>query len=603
MVAALTVSMTSLAQAADPGTEPGQRGKLRSWYTPEGLLKAAGPAAIDLTKLTGRLGAMMTHGFEHTRMSVRQGRLAFAPEYDVLQAGAGQAVLPAAVADDWSDAFTAVAGAEATGGVQAILLPTGKILVTTRAVAYTMTPPALGQPIPANLPVTPQIVPLEFPTPVTGNGVTVIDTAFCNGGTLLADGTVLLAGGTRHIFSGGTMYQLGVAQSVRYTGSSWEALPDMKGRGAYPEPTRWYPTATRLASGKVLVTGGYDTVSWGTKNLSAEVYDPATNDWTVVTPTNGLPPELFSWQYTHQFQLPFVTPGGEDVLSFGDAGVPGYMKASGSWRLSTKVRAGSLGVAGLQPNTGTTSLLPLRVNNGEWGYNNGSVIMAGGQTNSTQMNRIDVYDPKTDQWKFPRPMVVSRAHAASVVLPDARILLMGGEDYGTSAGLGRTQYVDPRTNFSVEWGTDEYPEVRGYHNVALLLPDGRVLFGSGNQNFTRGELPSYRFYSPSYMSQPRPVIQYAPASLSYGGYSWVTWEGAEAPSEIVLISLGAMTHSFDMNQRYIQLPILTSGSTSGLNYSLYGTPANSRVAPPGHYMMFTLNASRVPSQAKIVHLQ
>ena len=359
-------------------------------------------------------------------MSVRQGRLAFAPEYDVLQAGAGQVVVPAAVADDWSDAFTAVAGTLDTGAVQAILMPTGKILVTTRAVAYTMTPPALGQPIPANLTVTPQIVPREFPTPVTGNGVTVIDTAFCNGGTLLADGTVLLAGGTRHIFSGATMYQLGLAQSVRYTRSSWQALPDMKGRGAYPEPTRWYPTATRLASGKVLVTGGYDTVSWGTKNLSAEVYDPGTNDWTVVTPTNGLPPEMFSWQYTHQFQLPFVTPGGEDVLGFGDAGVPGYMNASGSWRLSTKIRAGSLGVGGLQPNTGTTSLLPLRVNNGEWGCNNGSVIMAGGQTSSTQMNRIDVYDPKTDQWKFPRSMGVSRAHAASVVLPDARILVMGG---------------------------------------------------------------------------------------------------------------------------------------------------------------------------------
>jgi len=33
-----------------------------------------------------------------------------------------------------------------------------------------------------------------------------------------------------------------------------------------------------------------------------------------------------------------------------------------------------------------------------------------------------------------------------------------------------------------------------------------------------------------------------------------------------------------------------------------GAPANSHVAPPGYYMLFVLDANRVPSVAKIVHV-
>ena len=33
-----------------------------------------------------------------------------------------------------------------------------------------------------------------------------------------------------------------------------------------------------------------------------------------------------------------------------------------------------------------------------------------------------------------------------------------------------------------------------------------------------------------------------------------------------------------------------------------GSPANSHVAPPGYYMLFVLDANRVPSVATIVHI-
>ncbi len=46
-----------------------------------------------------------------------------------------------------------------------------------------------------------------------------------------------------------------------------------------------------------------------------------------------------------------------------------------------------------------------------------------------------------------------------------------------------------------------------------------------------------------------------------------------------------------------------NGEGGGYKYSIYGTPTDARVAPPGHYMMFLLNANHVPSVARIVQVQ
>ena len=61
-------------------------------------------------------------------------------------------------------------------------------------------------------------------------------------------------------------------------------------------------------------------------------------------------------------------------------------------------------------------------------------------------------------------------------------------------------------------------EVRGYHNVALLLPDGRVFIAGGRSMGESGpedEKPSFRYLYPPYLSPresppPRPVITAAP---------------------------------------------------------------------------------------------
>ena len=68
--------------------------------------------------------------------------------------------------------------------------------------------------------------------------------------------------------------------------------------------------------------------------------------------------------------------------------------------------------------------------------------------------------------------------------------------------------------------------------------------------------------------------------------------------EAVLIGFGSMTHSFDMNQRYVQLPV---NAVTAVSVEI-GPPESPRVAPPGHYMLFLLDAARIPSEAIIVQL-
>jgi hypothetical protein len=60
---------------------------------------------------------------------------------------------------------------------------------------------------------------------------------------------------------------------------------------------------------------------------------------------------------------------------------------------------------------------------------------------------------------------------------------------------------------------------------------------------------------------------------------------------------GSVTHSFDMDQRYVGLSFT---SASG-NLTVTGPP-NSNIAPPGYYMLFLVNQAGTPSLASWVQV-
>jgi len=297
---------------------------------------------------------------------------------------------------------------------------------------------------------------------------------------------------------------------------------------------------------------------------------------------------------------------------FGSAGVPVYLLAdappgTGWITLGNQRRPGTVGTDA--PNHGTASvLLPMRANNFEWGYANGSVLQAGGGLGSQMERSIDFFELSSGTWGQGIDLGVRRRFPATVLLPDGKVLVVSGYDATYANPLIRNaHYLDPRPPYSAatfSTGTAASGETRGYHNVALLLPDGRVLIGGGRSRGSdsgdpEDEKPSFRYLLPPYLAQgeSRPVISAAPQTIGYGTSFTVEFTGGPV-SEVVLMGLGSMTHAFDMNQRYIQL------ATPGQSASAVEVtgPADIQTAPPGYYMLFVLNESRVPSVARFVRV-
>lgn len=503
--------------------------------------------------------------------------------------------------------------------VHATLLPDGRVLFVGHA-RDTLDPAAATvqersvfalSPTPWWLPPPAEVTSPDMDVPLDAIDLFVPpwliqDDLFCAGHSLTADGALFVAGGTRAWFdvTTGGLLATGLPYAMTFDGVDWTRVPaDMQATANLDFPARWYGSVTRLADGRMLVMGGDDLVipaAW--PNLSAEVFDPVGGAWQVVSPHPTVPFEVWNPDYAHPFVLPAGAPA--DVLVFGQAGVPVLLSLSGAtvWSVRPSQRPGTL--PGQSPNQGASSLaLPLRVDDGEWGYHNGSVLMAGGTHGSSHLRHADVYDPVADAWSPRIDYGTPRHHPTSVLLPDGRVLLVAGHNMLGNPATQRAQLIDPARGFGVSTGASASGFVRGYHAVSLLLPDGRVLVGGGRDDDTAatGEKAHFQYYYPGYMFRPRPAILLAPDELDYGEPFGLTSLGGE-PSELVLVALGSMTHSMDFDQRHVQVEVLSSSSTPTGQFTIAAAPADPRSAPPGYYMLFALDQRRTPSVARIVHL-
>ena len=68
--------------------------------------------------------------------------------------------------------------------------------------------------------------------------------------------------------------------------------------------------------------------------------------------------------------------------------------------------------------------------------------------------------------------------------------------------------------------------------------------------------------------------------------------------KVNLIRLGAVTHGFDMDQRFVPLESFQTGFQVQIN-----APEDGSIAPPGYYMLFLVSNEGVPSEAAIVKLK
>jgi len=484
---------------------------------------------------------------------------------------------------------------------------------------------------------------------------------FCSGHTLLADGNVFTAGGT---FFPSTPCPIGVCGLTygtiynRHSGrlkhtDNMAGVPDYcpplpcgscedplggcptcpRGSGYFNTAMRWYPTCTRLPDERILITGGltqtYLGVAEGLQNNSIEVYDPESGEYELLLPSRRDDVQqnwLINRDYTHVTVLPdeVVRGGfGYELLMFGQHGVPLLFDLDGTNPIPLLAST----APGCRPDSicpdlncdfcsgvGVAStVLPIRAQQGEWGYSNGSVLLAGGAHDTSHQRSFDVYDPVQDSWIFKgsrRAMDTGRHHPSTVILPTGEILVVGGHNLEVDGeDLEHALYLDPRAGFRATRGISNMgqPGGHGYHAVSLLLPDGRVLVAGGRDQerdrfFT--ERPTFEYLYPPYMSKKRMRLLVVNDVLEHGEtYDLFTDKEVR---EVVLIGLGSMTHSFDMNQRYVQLQVLKLAPRNPSNpnklYSQILIPDSRSVLPPGHYMLFALDAQLVPSRGRIVHV-
>lgn len=197
-------------------------------------------------------------------------------------------------------------------------------------------------------------------------------------------------------------------------------------------------------------------------------------------------------------------------------------------------------------------------------------------------------------------------HNGALLLPDARVLSIGG-NANRATHVGDDVRVDvlgdPETFFRFPaMGTADGQEEP--FSVERYYDDPRRYFADGNKEpFVPAEIWRSEIFSPPYLqvAEQRPQITQAPAQLSYGQAFElaVSTPSGSVVSGAVLVKLGSVTHSFDVGQRLA--PLSLEGSAAEGRLSLRA-PDNAHLYPPGYYMLFCLDATGVPSVARMVQL-
>jgi len=205
--------------------------------------------------------------------------------------------------------------------------------------------------------------------------------------------------------------------------------------------------------------------------------------------------------------------------------------------------------------------------------------------------------------KFPRLY-----HNNAVLLPDARVLIIGGNPSRAGRkqdGIVRVDVLpDPKNYYTIPQLKDKSGNVQTF-DLDKYYQDPNTYFVDGDpEPFVPAEIWQAEVFSPPYLFKegPRPEIKFAPEILKYGQPSMVTLkDDATDQGSLVLIKLGSGTHSFDYGQRLAD--IKTQRVTDKLDTLLFTSPSNANLYPPGYYMMFYVNDIGKPSEAKFVKLE
>jgi hypothetical protein len=291
----------------------------------------------------------------------------------------------------------------------------------------------------------------ELFDPVTGTFSAtgeMITNRFFHTATLLADGRVLIAGGSASASaelydpSTGTFTATGSMVTPLVTAGTWEA--------------------TLLYDGRVLLAGADN-----------ELYDPATGTFTVTG--------AFAGSYAKPLVVETATllPDGTVLITGGSEGGPVvelYNPVTGTFSLT---RAGSQPMGGWWGDVNTATLL-----------RNGSVLIFSANSDVYPGEAL-LYEPST-QILSGGNTTANREFSTATLLPDGEVLIAGGQLIGGNGSVG-TDLYDPATG---TFSAGANMTTGRHEHTATLLPDGRVLVAGGISVWGAGTTSSAELYVP-----------------------------------------------------------------------------------------------------------
>ncbi len=476
----------------------------------------------------------------------------------------------------------------------------------------------------------------EVPPPradIDGDGDVEDVPFFCSGQSLLPSGEVLLTGGNLAYPGelGSDFAGLDTIYTLDPWTRRWTEQPRMR-------QGRWYPTQVELADGRTVVVAGYDEHGEAVWNQDLEVFTPGEGRGSRGSLTRHDPAgTILSGTYPHMFTL----PDGNVLLAGHDYGFdsaqsalldPARLDGPGSawtapadkripWMAKASQAALLLGQRGGTPR--------VTVIGGYRSWANpvtavaDAVTLPVGQTPWNDFGQLTWADsPIPDQ-------NLARAYANLIELPDGTLVTVGGGSGIGDDGQNETgddldlQQVELLRPGGTQWVVGPAQQKwRTYHSTAVLLPDARVL-SAGDDYWSVDDVPDpglkppgtpldqAELYSPPYLfdgenAAPRPAITSLPPMGATGGVLYgerfgvgVSAVAGRPVDKAVLVAPAATTHGVNMNQRRIELEVLTR-QPGGLEVR---APSSGALAPPGWYMLFVLDSDGTPSEAGWVWLR
>jgi len=485
--------------------------------------------------------------------------------------------------------------------IHATLLPTGKVLfygfewtqniITRTPTSHQETTGAstLWDPAKGNGPDAFTSVPAPM-VDVDGDGLPERVPLYCSGQLLLADGRVLVTGGTLDLrwYERGYTNPPGIKVVLIFDPKTetWARSQDMT-------VARWYPTQVKLADGRVAVLGGFDDGRPTTAFTST--LDMISADGSTVT--HAASGDRLTWTYPGMLLMPSAR-----VL------LAGPLKADTGF-LDPRSLTWSA-AAPLPADRGGSNFVPVPTATGS----SPQAMLIGGTdfqapkrdgTEPVAYKTTIAFDERRPAagWTPTPSQHRPRNWPNTVLLPDGSMVTIGGGTgitrrdaaYGSAPANRRVELWDPSSR---RWHLGSAQrEDRTYHSVAVLMPDGRVWSAGDDANPNR-DGDTAEFYEPPYLFRgPRPRIVAGPPRVQARRPFRLVVTGP-VPQRITMLAPSATTHALDMNQRFVELKVLRRVTRGARTVVTVMGPRSAAVAPPGPWLLFALSQRGAPSVAR-----